>query len=335
MQAKLKGKLRDWYLANHRPLPWRTSRDPYRVWISEVMLQQTTSQAVIPYYQKFIQRFPKLHDLASSPLEIVFEHWAGLGYYSRARNLHRAAQELNDRGGFPEDYRALMELPGFGPYTARAVASIAFDQGVGVLDGNVIRVISRFDDDACEWWKPRERDRLQARADAIVEGLPSHQMNQALMELGATICTPQSPKCFLCPVRSGCLAYQNDTIAERPQRRPRRERELWLWEPSLVVKNQTLAFVANDYAPFLKGQLLLPGKVTRLKAKPKAYDFRHSITHHDIFVTVPKKISNMKVLGEKAATWVQLQVLAQKIPLAIIKKTWAAYLQHAGSSVSD
>ena len=132
----------NWYLANRRPLPWRKDKNPYTIWISEVMLQQTTVAAVIPYFERFIERFPNQHTLAQAELSEVYEYWAGLGYYSRARNLHASAKIISD-SGFPEDYSQLIQLPGFGPYTARAVASLAFDQKVGVLDGNVIRVLSR------------------------------------------------------------------------------------------------------------------------------------------------------------------------------------------------
>jgi A/G-specific adenine glycosylase len=144
MNSKLKvsDKLKSWYLKNYRDFPWRKTDDPYKIWISEVMLQQTTSTAVIPFYEKFLERFPTIQSLSKSKIEDVYECWAGLGYYSRARNLHKAAVALA-KTKFPESWKELIIYPGFGPYTARAVSSFAFDENVGVLDGNVIRFTSR------------------------------------------------------------------------------------------------------------------------------------------------------------------------------------------------
>src|SRR6185312_12760226 len=161
-------QLLEWYRANRRELPWRASRDPYRIWISETMLQQTTTTAVIPFFERFVARFPDLKALAQSTEAEVLEMWSGLGYYSRARNLHKAAQALVARGGFPQTHEELAEFPGFGPYTARSVASLAFDQAVGVVDGNVIRVLSRCEGEDWEWWRPNVRQQIQNRADAWV-----------------------------------------------------------------------------------------------------------------------------------------------------------------------
>jgi A/G-specific adenine glycosylase len=202
----------DWYRGIRRDLPWRKDRDPYRIWISEVMLQQTTVVAVIPFYEKFLKRFPTLKDLAISPVEDVLEYWAGLGYYSRARNLHKSSQVLHVNG-FPKTAAELLELPGFGPYTARAVSSLAFDEKTGVLDGNVIRILSRKFGRSVEWWKPKGRNELQEIADALAQTEHSADLNQGMMELGATICTPAKPACLLCPWQRSCLARRRGRIA--------------------------------------------------------------------------------------------------------------------------
>ena len=156
-----------WYQKNKRVLPWRASQDPYKIWISEVMLQQTTVTAVIPYYEKFLKLFPTVQKLAAATIEDVYEMWAGLGYYSRARNLHKSAVLLSEMilsgNGFPQSYQQLLELPGFGPYTARAVSSLAFGEKTGVLDGNVIRVLSRKYGIDSDWWQTVARNDLQTQ----------------------------------------------------------------------------------------------------------------------------------------------------------------------------
>ena len=277
----------EWYRGVRRDLPWRKDRDAYRIWISEVMLQQTTVKAVIPFYERFLKRFPSLKSLATSPVEDVLENWAGLGYYSRARNLHKSALHLHEHG-FPRTSAELMELPGFGPYTSRAVSSLAFDEKAGVLDGNVIRILSRKYGQAVEWWKPAGRNQLQSIADALAQHDHPSDLNQGMMELGATICTPSNPACLLCPWQKDCVARLEGRIAELPLKRPRREVEIWSWEPTIVIKKSAVFVEPNAYAPFLKGHLLPPGRVKRLKKAPKNFSFRGGVTHFDIFVTVTR-----------------------------------------------
>lgn len=310
-------KLIEWYARNKRELPWRENRDPYRIWVSETMLQQTTTTAVIPFFERFVERFPTLEKLSDAAVNQVVEAWAGLGYYSRARNLHKSAQALHAQGGFPKTYEALIEFPGFGPYTARSVASLAFDQPVGVVDGNVIRVLSRFEALNWEWWKPKVRDEIQIHADNWVQGVSSYDMNQALMELGRTICTPKTPSCLLCPIRPHCQAYAKDLVAAFPKPKPRKERELWLWNPTVEVKKGRILIQKNTHAPFLRGQWLLPGTAQRLNSKPKSYHYKHSITHHDIFVTVRNSLPKMDAAVTK---WVQLKELRQHVPASLVQK---------------
>lgn len=324
-----KSELVAWYRHNRRELPWRANRDPYRIWISETMLQQTTTTAVIPFFERFVERFPTLSTLAQSPVEAVVEAWAGLGYYSRARNLHKSAQALHQGGGFPRHFEELIEFPGFGPYTARAVASLAFDQAVGVVDGNVIRVLARFGaHDDWDWWNAKVRDEIQRLADEWVAGQSPYEMNQALMELGRTICTPKSPSCLLCPLRGACLAFRHKSVEKIPKPRPRRAREIWLWRPTVHIQKGRLMLQKNEVAPFLRGQWLLPATAERLKVKPKDYHYKHSITHHDIFVTLSL---GLPTISKAPVKWVPLKEIRQHVPVSLVTKALARHSDGAAS----
>jgi A/G-specific adenine glycosylase len=310
-----------WYKHQKRALPWRRDRDPYKIWISEVMLQQTTVAAVIPFFERFILRFETVDSLASASIADVYEHWSGLGYYSRARNLHKSAQVLSETG-FPRTHEKLEELPGFGPYTARAVASIAFDEKVGVLDGNVIRILCRMYDQDLEWWKPQARKTLQVVADHLAQVDEPSELNQAMMELGATVCTPHSPACLLCPWAAKCQARANDTILLRPRKRPRKAIEAWVWKPMIIEKNGKLALIKNTYAPFLKNQLMWPGSVTRTESAPKKFDGRGGVTHYDIFISVAE--ADAAILVGKDVQWVARADLKRVVPVSLMHKALAA-----------
>ena len=216
-------------------LPWHGTRDPYRVWLSEIMLQQTQVVTVRAYYLRFLERFPTVNDLAAAPLDEVLAFWAGLGYYSRARNLHACAQAVAAMGGFPRTAAALAELPGIGPSTARAVAAFCFDERLSIFDGNVQRVLSRllaFDEDLSS---TKAVKALWARADALVPARAADMQayTQGLMDLGAGVCTPRSPDCASCPVAALCQAQAQGRVGELPRKtkklkRSRRE-SWWLW----------------------------------------------------------------------------------------------------------
>jgi A/G-specific adenine glycosylase len=218
------GRLLDWFRAHQRDLPWRESRDPYRVWVAEVMLQQTRIAAVLPYYHRFLKTFPTVESLARAPQEKVLQLWSGLGYYSRARNLHRAAKEIVARHGgeFPRTLEAALALPGIGRYTAAAVLSIAYDQPLAVLDGNVARVLARLGAIRGDLRAPSRWRQLGATAQQLLASDAPGDWNQALMELGETICTPQIPRCGACPVSRWCLARTRNLTREIPS--PRRKR---------------------------------------------------------------------------------------------------------------
>ena len=179
--------LTEWYRHGHRALPWRATSDPYRIWVSEIMLQQTRAQAAIPYYERFLARFPAVEVLAAASEDEVLSLWAGLGYYTRARNLRRAAREIVTAGGFPRDYEAIRALPGVGDYTAAAIASIAFGLPYAVIDGNVLRVVARLENDASDIGSPRTRARFREAAQEWLDRRDPGRFNQAMMELGATV----------------------------------------------------------------------------------------------------------------------------------------------------
>jgi len=203
--------LLDWYGRNKRDLPWRETSDPYKIWISEIMLQQTRVDTVIPYYHRFLDSFPTVDDLAAAEQQSVLKMWEGLGYYSRARNLHAASKQIVNQfnSSFPDSYSGLLELKGIGPYTAAAVSSIAFNRVQAVVDGNVIRVLSRFYGIEKDVRRAAVKSEIQAYADEIIDEENPGDFNQAVMELGATVCSPTNPQCDSCPLSTRCVAYNS------------------------------------------------------------------------------------------------------------------------------
>lgn len=209
-----------WYDQGHRDLPWRRTQDPYRIWISEIMLQQTRAETVVSYYERFLARYPTVQDLASAPEEELLKAWEGLGYYSRARSLQKAAKEIVARygGQLPADLEKLRALPGIGDYTAGAIASIAFGIPAAAVDGNVERVLCRWDAITDEVGTPAVRRQIAARAQALVPPDRPGAFANAMMEMGATMCTPKNPKCLLCPVREGCMGFAQGIAQELPHK---------------------------------------------------------------------------------------------------------------------
>jgi len=240
MQRPKADTLLAWYDVHRRDLPWRARYgrrpDPYHVWLSEIMLQQTTVQAVGRYYREFLKRWPTVRDLAAAPLDDVLGAWAGLGYYARARNLHKAAKVVAEDldGRFPETVEDLRKLPGIGRYTAGAIAAIAFDEREAAVDANAERVIARLF--AVEDSMPKAKARLHALAQDLVPARRAGDFAQALMDLGATICTPKSPRCAACPWTRTCLARKRGIAERLPVKAARRERPL----------KRGAAFVARD-----------------------------------------------------------------------------------------
>lgn len=218
--------LPDWYAEHKRPMPWRGAGDPYRIWVAEVMLQQTRVEQATPYFRRFVEAFPTAEALAEADRDAVLKRWEGLGYYARARHLHEAAQIVVDEHGgkVPDTWDAVRDLPGIGPYTAAAVLSIAFGKAHAVLDGNVVRLLARVfavEEDAT---KSRTRRRLRDAANALLAeahdaSVPPGDFNQAMMELGATVCTPSAPRCPECPVQDACAAFAEGAPENYPQKK--------------------------------------------------------------------------------------------------------------------
>jgi A/G-specific adenine glycosylase len=259
-----------WYERVKRDLPWRRTRDPYAIWISEIMLQQTRVAAVIPYYEKFLAAFPDAAALAAAPEEKVLAMWAGLGYYSRARNLQKAARTMTGR--FPADYESIRDLPGVGDYTAAAIASIAFGLPHAAVDGNVRRVIARLTGMDSE---------IQTRADRLLDCSDPGRWNQAVMELGATICTPRDPVCDVCPLGGACRALRDGSQHELPARREKPE-PVHLTRTLLVIRRRGRIALAPGER--VQGFWDLPEPFRTAKPGPVIARFRHTITHrHYVF----------------------------------------------------
>lgn len=205
-------KVVEWYLENKRNLPWRNTTDPYKVWLSEIILQQTRVQQGLPYYEKFITTFPTIFHLARATEQQVLRSWQGLGYYTRARNLHACARKLvsEQQGKFPRHYADLLKLPGVGPYTAAAIASICYDERVAVVDGNVFRVLGRVFgiDEPINSGKGKKK--FAQLADQLIQNAPPAHYNQAVMEFGALFCTPKNPGCEICPLKKNCFAFSKN-----------------------------------------------------------------------------------------------------------------------------
>ncbi|MBI4060043.1 MAG: A/G-specific adenine glycosylase [Elusimicrobia bacterium] len=286
--ALLRADLLRWYGKAKRDLPWRRNPTPYRVWVSEIMLQQTTVAAVTPKYESFLRRFPSLASLAASSEDEVLKLWAGLGYYSRARNLRRAALSIQDvHGGvFPSEFDAVLELPGVGRYTAGAILSIAFSKPYPLVDGNVIRVFSRLFGLKGRVKDPGFAQTLWPLAERLVPKSRPGDWNQALMELGATVCTPDSPSCGACPVSRHCVAFKKGLQDKLPLSETRREPVPVRWTCLWIEKNgKVLLWRRSDKERLLKNLWGLPekGRVAAVPGRLLA-KAAHSITHHALAV---------------------------------------------------
>ena len=283
----LAARLLRWYDAEHRDLPWRRTRDPYRIWVSEIMLQQTRAEAVIPYYHRFLDRYPTIAALAAAPEEAVLASWSGLGYYSRARNLQKAARLMG--GDFPTVYSAIRELPGVGDYTAAAIASIAFGLPYAVLDGNVMRVVARLANDAADIGASSTRTRFRGLAQQWLDPSRPGEFNQAMMELGATVCLPRQPRCGDCPLSALCVARREGRERELPVKL-RKIQPVKMALAVVIVKQRgrILLWQRGADSRRLAGFWELPSieQLPELTAMRDVGSFRHTITHHHYLVTV-------------------------------------------------
>lgn len=273
--ASFRKRLLAWFRQFQRDLPWRRTKDPYQIWISEIMLQQTRVAAVIPYYEKFLALFPNVRALAQAPEEEVLKLWSGLGYYSRARNLQKAAQQIMARHGgqFPREESEVLALPGIGRYTAAAILSIAFGAEHAVLDGNVARVLARLGALRGDLRESRRWQSLQKTASGLLDRKSPGDWNQAMMELGAMVCTPRAPQCLLCPVQTFCRARQSGDPESFPEKKKKRESE------------RVVLAAAVLFAP--RGQtLLLPPPRKRENHRPAADDVATLVSRMWHFPTI-------------------------------------------------
>lgn len=265
-----------WYDRAGRDLPWRLRvgrPDPYRVWLSEIMLQQTTVTAVGPYFTRFLERWPTVGALAAAPRDELLAAWAGLGYYSRARNLHAAAQRMAAEG-VPETEAGWRALPGVGPYTAAAIAAIAFGEAANVVDGNVERVMARLH--AVETPLPEARPALRELAAALVTGDRPGDWAQALMDLGATVCTPRSPNCDACPWRSACRALASGAPETYPRRAPKAERPRRYGAAFRIARDGQFWLVRRPDKGLLGGMAALPTTEWRAQKWTRAEALQHA-----------------------------------------------------------
>jgi A/G-specific adenine glycosylase len=259
--VQFREQLIQWYIKNHRQLPWRETDNPYHIWVSEVMLQQTRVKIVLLYYQKFLERFPDLRRLAHADLQSVLKIWQGMGYYARARNLHEAAKLALEKynGNIPDNWDRLRELPGVGEYIAAAVLSFAFNQPYYVVEGNVKRVLARlFEIDA-----PVNRSfSLKIFREAAGKLFDSYQpgvFNQAIMELGAVICSPRNPECGICPVQSLCLSHQDQKVVDYPTRLPNKIIPEYHMAIGVIFKNNRILIGRRKKEGLLGGLWEFPG----------------------------------------------------------------------------
>ena len=348
--AEARRSLLRWYQRRSRALPWRKSKNAYTVWVSEIMLQQTQIETVIPYYQRFIREFPTVGRLAKAPLERVLELWSGLGYYRRARNLHRAAQEMvgKHKGQFPREMKQALSLPGVGDYTARAVVSIAYNQPYAVLDGNVARVMARFLALRGNLHQPRFRRRVEENLELLLSRRSPGNFNQAMMELGQTICLPHSPRCPICPLRAGCRGYQSNRAESYPQPRPRRQVEEWHLAAAVLHQNQQVLFVRGLDDGLLGDLWNFPAALGRsdsealacLKKKLRSslgtvpllkgpqHELHHNITHRSIQVHVYEGFLNKEIAGG-GLRWVHLPTVGRAAVSQLARKI-ATKLEETG-----
>ena len=333
-----------WYDVHARVLPWRArpgeAADPYRVWLSEIMLQQTTVQAVKAYFEKFVSLWPKVEALAAAPLDDVLKAWAGLGYYARARNLHACAREVVSRfgGRFPETEAELRTLPGVGPYTAGAIAAIAFGGRHAAVDGNVERVISRLY--AIETPLPDSKPEIRQRAQALVPEQRAGDFAQAMMDLGATICTPKSPNCLICPWAEDCRGRISGLAPSLPRKTPKKQvptrqgRAFWIERADGAVllrrrpekgllggmmevpSTEWAAEVAGD-PPLRAEWRALPGKVT------------HTFTHFHLELEVWRTVSiaDGEVLEDGDYRWTAREGLSGEALPTVMRKVVAHVLK--------
>jgi len=342
-------RLLAWYDRHRRVLPWRAPpgvrADPYAVWLSEVMLQQTTVAVVRSYFAAFLTRWPTVIDLAEAPVEEVMRAWAGLGYYSRARNLHACAKLVAERGGFPDTEAGLRALPGVGLYTAAAIAAIAFDRRAVVVDGNVERVIVRLH--AIETPIRDAKPEIRRLAEAQTPSRRCGDYAQAMMDLGATICTPRRPACVLCPLSENCAARQQGRQNDLPVKAIKPDRPLRLGSVFYVRRGSEALVRSRPPTGLLGGMTEFPGSDWDAVgdpdglARPLAADYRtlpgavaHGFTHFELMLTVHVAEVGAGTPPPAGCRWVAESALPAEALPTLMRKVAAAAAQISTSSVA-
>ena len=339
---KLVAALLRWYQRHHRDLPWRKTKDPYPIWVSEIMLQQTRVAAALPYYERFLREFPDVYSLANAPQAKLLEVWSGLGYYRRARQMQKAARAIVEQhgGAFPDTYEELLTLPGIGPYTAAAIASISFGRPHAVVDGNVIRVMSRLANEDRDVKRAEVKEAIRIQAQGLGEaGAPRRfgQFNQAVMELGATLCLPRNPRCLLCPVREGCAAFKKGVQESRPVK-SRNDKTIELEMAVAVVRRGSSYLMRQRPATstIMPGFWELPEAAAetldqncfqdlRIQLIEHLGDFRHSIT----FRTYRGRVYQAKLTGRAPSgyRWISNESLKSVPVTTVTRKAMKVALQ--------
>jgi A/G-specific adenine glycosylase len=301
--------LLDWFEDNARSLPWKNTKDPYIIWISEIILQQTRVSQGTPFFLRFVEKFPDVFTLASATEDQVLKYWEGLGYYSRARNLHHTAQQIvNDFNGvFPDTYESLLSLRGVGPYTAAAIASFAFDQPHAVVDGNVYRVLARYYGIQEPIDEIKVKKQISILANKLIDSDRPADFNQAMMDFGATICTPDNPLCLYCPLRDSCSAYNCGLVKVIPikaKKITKRERYLHY----ILVREQDHLYITKRTKGIWKGLYELPtieqkevGQLTSFNNQKVVFIKKkeHLLTHQKLHLYFYDQLFSTGMLSEK------------------------------------
>lgn len=283
---QLPDALLPWYAENARKLPWRQDTEPYHIWLSEIMLQQTRVEAVQAYYLRFLEQLPDIRALAEAPESQLLKLWEGLGYYNRARNLQKAARVIETQYGcrFPNRYEEIRALPGIGPYTAGAIASICFNLPCAAVDGNVLRIITRMTENDSPINSMQTKTEIAAQLEKVYPKKHCGQFTQALMELGATVCTPKTPKCNACPASGFCRAYINGTVRKYPVKQPKKEKRLEERTVFLLQCEDCYALTKRTESGLLAGLWQLPNMLGKL-------DVRQALHAAEAFGVQPVELS--------------------------------------------
>lgn len=331
-------KITAWYRKHHRKLPWRNTQDPYLIWLSEIILQQTRVKQGLPYYQKFVENYPSLQDLALANDMEVFRLWQGLGYYNRAKNMLATARQLYEKNGgrFPNNYQELLKLKGIGKYTAAAIASFAFNEPVAVLDGNVYRVLARYFGIFTDIASPQGEKEFRTLAQSLIPE-NSNEYNQAIMEFGALQCTPQKPNCMFCPLQENCFAFayqEQENLPVKISKMQMRERFfaylVWHKEEKIALKKRLEKDIWQNLYDFdlqEKENLYELEQIPLVKGSflQKSGVFKHQLTHQRIFVCFFHfEIIETSPLSPNLEwhTWEGIQNLPKPILIANYLQTW-------------